>query len=143
MARFLRLLLALSYHPMSIMRRLGLVLVTLWLMVLPSLAATPGTFRGVLVEAPTASRTDGWIFVKGKNGMLRKVEIKSAAIHYEDTFPRAKRKPSAKSSLKPGIEVRVTATQGKDGEWHASDVEIVDPDAEEIPPDPDPDHRMT
>jgi hypothetical protein len=128
---------------MLIMRRLGLVLVTLWLMVLPSLAATPGTFRGILVEAPTASRTDGWIFVKGKNGMLRKVEIKSAAIHYEDTFPTAKRKASAKSSLKPGIEVRVTATQGKDGEWHASEVEIVDPDAEEIPPDPDPNHRMT
>ncbi len=125
------------------MRRLELVLVTLWLMALPLWAATPGTFRGVLVEAPKASRTDGWIFVKGKNGLLRKVEIRQASVHYEDTFPPEKRKNSPKASLRPGIEVRVTAIQGNDGEWHASDVEIVDPDAKEIPPDPDPDHRIT
>jgi hypothetical protein len=128
---------------MFIMRRAELILLTLCLMVLPSAATTPGTFRGVVVEAPAASRIDGWIFVKGKNGMLRRVEIKSAAVHYQDTFPAAKRKQSPKASLKPGIEVRVTATQGKDGEWHASEVEIVDPDAEEIPPDPDPNHRIT
>ncbi len=125
------------------MRRAGLVLLTLCLMSLPLLAGTPGTFRGVVVEAPAASRTDGWIFVKGKNGMLRKVEIKTATIHYEDTFPAAKRKTPPKASLKPGIEVRVTATQGADGEWHASEVEIVDPSSEqEIPPDPDPNHRV-
>jgi hypothetical protein len=112
-------------------------------MSLPLLAGTPGTFRGVVVEAPAASRTDGWIFVKGKNGMLRKVEIKSAAVHYEDTFPAAKKKGSPKASLKPGIEVRVTATQGSDGEWHASEVEIVDTESEqELPPDPDPNHRV-
>jgi len=129
---------------MTIMRRAGLVLLTLCLAALSSLAATPGTFRGVVVDAPASSRTNGWIFVKGKNGMLRKVEIKTAAVHYEDTFPAAKRKGSPKASLKPGIEVRVTATQGKDGEWHASEVEIVDPDSErEIPPDPDPNHRIT
>ncbi|HEU5402461.1 MAG TPA: hypothetical protein VFU86_13945 [Terriglobales bacterium] len=126
------------------MRRVGLVLLTLCLAMLPSLADTPGTFRGIVVEAPAASRNDGWIFVKGKNGMLRKVEIKTAAVHYEDTFPAAKRKTPPKASLKPGIEVRVTATQGKDGEWHASEVEIVDPTSEqEIPPDPDPNHRVT
>ncbi len=133
-----------SDHPMFIMRRAGLVLLTLCFWVFPSMAGTPGTFRGVLVDAPSASHTDGWIFVKGKNGNLRKVEIKTAAVHYEDTFPVAKRKGSPKASLKPGIEVRVTATQGKDGEWHASEVEIVDPDAQrEIPPDPDPNHRIT
>ena len=124
---------------MFIMRRAGLVLLTLCLMVLSSLATTPGTFRGVVVEAPAPSRIDGWIFVKGKNGMLRKVEIKAAAVHYEDTFPAAKRKQSAKASLKPGIEVRVTATQAKDGEWHASEIEIMEPDADtEMPSDPSP-----
>jgi hypothetical protein len=128
---------------MFIMKSAGSVLVTLWLMALPLLAGTPGTFRGVLVEAPSASHTDGWIFVQGKNGLLRKVEITRAAVHYEETFPPEKRKNSAKASLKPGIEVRVTATQGNDGEWHASEVEIVDPDAKQLPPDPDPDHRMT
>ncbi len=126
------------------MKRAGLILLTLCLAALPSLAATPGTFRGVVVEAPVASRSDGWIFIRGKNGNLRRVEIKAATVHYEETFPAAKRKNSPRASLKPGIEVRVTATQGKDGEWHASEIEIVDPASQpEIPPDPDPNHRIT
>ena len=76
--------------------------------------------------------------------MLRKVEIKRADIHYEETFPESKRKGTPKAALKPGIEVRVTATQESDGEWHASEVEIIDPDgANELPPDPDPNHRIT
>jgi hypothetical protein len=128
---------------MVIMKRAALLLLTLCLMALPSCAGTAGIFRGVVVEAPAASRSDGWIFVKGKNGMMRRVEIKSAVVHYEEDFPAAKRKNPPKSSLKPGIEVRITATQGTDGEWHASDIEIVDPASEqEIPPDPDPNHRV-
>ena len=95
------LLPALADHPILIMRRAGLVLLTLCLTVLPLMAATPGTFRGVVVDAPASSRIDGWIFIKGKNGMLRKVEIKTASVHYEDTFPAAKRKGSPKASLKP------------------------------------------
>ena len=111
---------------------------------LAAIAGTPGSFRGVLVDGPAASRSDGWVFVKGKNGMLRKVEIKRADIHYEETFPESKRKGSPKAALKPGIEVRVTATQESDGEWHASEIEIIDPDGNrELPPDPDPNHRIT
>ncbi|MDT8070176.1 MAG: hypothetical protein ROO76_18575 [Terriglobia bacterium] len=125
------------------MKRAALFLLIVWLVALPAFAGTPGIFRGVVVDAPAASRADGWIFVKGKNGMMRKVEIKSAVVHYEETFPAAKRKQSAKLSLKPGSEVRITATQESDGEWHASDIEIIDPASEqEIPPDPDPNHRV-
>ena len=126
------------------MKRFALTVVLIWTLSLTLLAGTPGTFRGVLVEGPTSSRSDGWVFVKGKNGMLRKVEIKRADVRYEENFPEEKRKKAAKLALKPGIEVRVTATQGSDGEWHASQVEIVDPDGgRELPPDPDPDHRIT
>jgi hypothetical protein len=126
------------------MNRLALTVVLIWTLSLTLLAGTPGTFRGVLVEGPTSSRADGWVFIKGKNGLLRKVEIKRADVRYEEKFPEEKRKKAPKLALKPGIEVRVTATQGSDGEWHASQVEIVDPDGgRELPPDPDPDHRIT
>jgi len=126
------------------MKRFALTVVMIWTLSLALLAGTPGTFRGVLVEGPTSSRSEGWVFVKGKNGLLRKVEIKRADVRYEENFPEEKRKKAPKLALKPGIEVRVTATQGSDGEWHASQVEIVDPDGgRELPPDPDPDHRIT
>lgn len=129
---------------MFMMKRVVLALSMIVGLCLSATAGTPGTFRGVLVDGPTASRSDGWVFVKGKNGMLRKVEIKRADVHYEETFPEAKRKQTPKAALRPGIEVRVTATQGTDGEWHASEVEIVDPEAgKELPPDPDPNHRIT
>jgi hypothetical protein len=129
---------------MFMMKRFLLALFMMVGLCLSATAGTPGTFRGVLVDGPSASRSDGWVFVKGKNGMLRKVEIKRADVHYEETFPEAKRKGTPKAALKPGIEVRVTATQESDGEWHASEVEIVDPDgARELPPDPDPNHRIT
>ncbi len=129
---------------MFIMRRISLALVAVTLLAVTMYARTPGTFRGVLVDAPAKSKVDGWVFVKGKNGMLRRVEIRKANVRYEDSFPPEKRNHSPRAALKPGIEVRVTATQGNDGEWHASDVEIVDPDGgHELPPDPDPDHRIT
>ena len=129
---------------MFIMRRITLALVAVTFLAVTMPAKTPGTFRGVLVDAPAKSKSDGWVFVKGKNGMLRKVEIRQATVRYEDGFPQEKRDRSPRAALRPGIEVRVTATQGNDGEWHASDVEIVDPDGgNELPPDPDPDHRIT
>jgi hypothetical protein len=129
---------------MFMMKRSALADVMIWALSLALLAGTPGTFRGVLVEGPTSSRADGWVFIKGKNGMLRKVEIRRADVRYEESFPEEKRKRTPKSALRPGIEVRVTAIQGSDGEWHASEVEIVDPEGgRELPPDPDPGHRIT
>jgi hypothetical protein len=123
------------------------VAVGFWILIalcVAAFAGTPGTFRGVLVNGPQASRGDGWVFVKGKNGMLRKVEIKRADVRYEDGFPPEKRNGIPKAALKPGIEVRVTATQGPDGEWHATEVEIIDPDGgKDLPPDPDPNNRIT
>ena len=129
---------------MFIMKRAIHILVFFLASNIALLAGTPGSFRGTLVEGPASERSDGWVFVKGKNGMLRKVEIKRAAIHYEEDFPEVKRKRSPKLELKPGIEVRVTANQDSDGEWHATEIEIVVPDqSRELPPDPDPNHRIT
>ena len=110
--------------------RLALALATISLLAIAALAGTPGSFRGVVVDGPESERHDGWIFVKGKNGTLRRVEVARANVHYDDSYPEEKRQRAPRVALKPGIEVRVTATQGKDGEWHASQVEIMEPDAD-------------
>lgn len=107
------------------------------LLAVATLAGTPGSFRGTVVEGPEAERHQGWIFVQGKNGMLRRVEIVNASIHYDDAYPQAKRKKAPRFAIKAGVEVRVTAAQGKDGEWHATEVEIMEPDADtEMPSTP-------
>lgn len=66
--------------------------------------------------------------------MLRKVEISRAKVVYEETVPKSKRENHPELSLKPGIEVRVTAEQDSGGEWRASEVEIVGPDQPEEDP---------
>ncbi len=110
-----------------------------------ALAGTPGSFRGVVVSGPAKERATGWIFVKGKNGMLRRVEIGTADVHYQNEYPESKRQRSPRLALKEGVEVRVTAEQGDDGEWHASEVEIIEPEAEpDYPPrPPSPDARTS
>lgn len=111
-------------------RRLSVAIFSIVLLAIPALAATPGNFRGVVVAGPKAKQVQGWIFVQGKNGMLRRVEIARADVHYNESFPQSKREESPRTALKPGIEVRVTANQGKDGEWHATEIEIMEPDAD-------------
>ncbi len=85
--------------------------------------ATPGSFRGTIVDNPSAVK--GWIYVQGRNGSARRVEISRAKILYGDDVPAAARRPKPEEALIPGTEVRVTAEQDNDGEWHATQVEIL------------------
>ncbi len=87
--------------------------------------ATPGSFRGTIVDNPNAAK--GWIYVQGRNGTARRVEISRAKIVYDDDVPAADRRPKPEEALMPGTEVRVTAEQASDGEWHATQVEILKP----------------
>lgn len=111
-------------------KRVTFALSSILLLAVATLAGTPGSFRGVVVDGPESAKHDGWIFVQGKNGMLRRVEIAKATVRYDENYPQEKRRNSPRVALKAGIEVRVTATQGKDGEWHASTVDIIEPDAD-------------
>jgi hypothetical protein len=88
-------------------------------------SATPGSFRGTIVDNPNASK--GWIYVQGRNGTARRVEVSHAKIEYDEDVPAAERNSKAEEALVPGSEVRVTAEQGSDGEWHAERVEILKP----------------
>jgi len=85
--------------------------------------ATPGSFRGTIVDNPNGAK--GWIYVQGRNGTARRVEISHAKIEYGEDVPAAERRPKPEEALTPGAEVRVTAEQDRDGEWHATQVEIL------------------
>jgi hypothetical protein len=103
--------------------RIGLA-ATFVFSVLPILlSATAGSFRGVIVRGPDDN--PGWIWVKGANGLLRKVGVAKATVVYDTAVPRGDRERQPELSMKSGAEVRVTADQDGDGEWRASRVEIL------------------
>jgi hypothetical protein len=86
-------------------------------------AGTPGSFRGTVVDGPGAGK--GQIYVQGRNGMARRVDISRAQVSYDESVPETTRLPRPEDALTPGAEVRVTAEQGDDGEWRASRIEIL------------------
>lgn len=86
-------------------------------------AGTPGSFRGTIIDGPSADK--GWIYIQGRNGMARRVEILHAHVAYDEEVPAADRRAKAEEALIVGAEVRITAEQGSDGEWRASEVEIL------------------
>jgi hypothetical protein len=88
-------------------------------------AAISGTFRGVIVHPPDGEASQGWIYVQGRNGNLRRAEVSHAQVLYADAVPERLREKNPARSLKEGVEVRVTASQDGDGEWRASRVEIL------------------
>ena len=96
-------------------------------------AGPSGTFLGTLVSASGSRAEARWIYVKGKNGVIRRVEISTAKVAYGEGFPREQRKQPAVAALEPGTEIRVTATQDNSGEWHASRIEITSA-ADNTPP---------
>lgn len=108
------------------MRRLAFLLAALLISgVLPLRAEVSGTFRGVIVHAPKGEATQGWIYVAGRNGNLRRAEISHAQVSYAESVPVRLRAKDPEQGLKEGAEVRVTASQDGDGEWRASRVEIL------------------
>ena len=87
-------------------------------------AGTPGSFRGTIVDGPHSAEKN-WIYVQGRNGTARRVDISRARVVYDEDVPTAGRLAKPEEGLVSGAEVRVTAEQGSDGEWRASRVEIL------------------
>jgi len=90
---------------------------------LPVFGGTPGTFRGVLVRRPDAGQ--GWTYVAGRNGSLRRVEISQASVRYSSSVPMKHRRASPVASLKAGAEVRISAEIDQNSDWHAREIEIL------------------
>ena len=88
-------------------------------------ASAAGIFRGFVVEAPPEEARSGWIYVNSPKGMMRRVKVSRARVYYSQTVPLSLRNPSPSKSLVSGTEIRVTAEQDGDGEWNASEIEIL------------------
>jgi len=89
-------------------------------------AGTPGVFRGTVVPAPAEESNTGsvgWLYVEGRNHLIRRVALADAVIVYGDEIPEKQRQ--GQPELIEGTEVRVTAEQDSQGEWHALRIEIV------------------
>jgi len=88
--------------------------------------AVDGTFRGKITDPPANEPTvKGWIFVQGRNHMLRRVEVAHAEIVYGEEIPASERHSCNVECLQAGQEVRITAHQDSSGEWRAKRVEIL------------------
>jgi hypothetical protein len=89
-------------------------------------SAVDGTFLGKVAAPPANEPTvKGWIFVEGRNHMLRRVEVAHAVIVFSEEVPASQRHNCNSECLSPGQEVRVTAHQDETGEWRAKRVEII------------------
>jgi hypothetical protein len=87
-------------------------------------AGTVGSFRGTVVESDEGRPEGGWLYVRGRDGGIRRVDISHASIAYDDDAAHHPSKPQ-QDDLVPGTEVRVTAEQGSDGEWRAKSIEVL------------------
>ena len=101
----------------------------LWLTLSPLSAGTPGTFRGKIIEAPPGKEHQGWLYIQGRNKLLRRVAVENAAVVYADGVPSPQREKVPADALVEGAEVRVTAEQDEAGEWRALRIEILKPPA--------------
>lgn len=114
---------------MQRMRNLGACLLVATVLAGLAVAATPGSFRGTVVEGENGAPKEGWLYVRGRNGSIRRVDVTQATFAYDEDVAADQRKAPAREAAGIGADVRVTAEQGSDGEWRASRVEIVNPAA--------------
>lgn len=77
------------------------------------------------MDIPQGEPTTGFVYLKARNGNMRKVEMTKAVIAYDDSVPKEQQTTAAREALKPGVDVRITAEQEGDGEWHASRIDIM------------------
>ena len=89
-------------------------------------SAADGTFSGKVIDPPnTQPLARGWIFVQGRNRMLRRVEVAHAVVVFGEQVPLAQRHKCNFDCISAGQEVSVTARQDSAGEWRAKRVEIL------------------
>ncbi len=96
---------------------------------LPLVAGTAGEFRGTVVEGP--EHPDTWVYIEGRNHSIRRVYVNGAKIRYSEDVPPTQRKTPVPKVLPAGTQVRVTAEQDNAGEWHATEIEILQVEAPE------------
>jgi hypothetical protein len=110
----------------SQVRRLALFLV---LAVVAADARILGVFQGEIIRGPYQVGKGRWIQLQSRNGFVRKVEITSATVSYDEEYPQTERAADPAQGLMMYTMVRVTAEQAKskkgDGAWNATEVLIL------------------
>ena len=102
----------------AVLNLLVLLAVSVW--------AVDGTFQGKVIDPPSnLPKPQGWIYVQGRNHMLRRVEVSHASIVFSSSVPDNQHHKCGVECLTPGQEVRVTAEQDRSGEWRAKRIEII------------------
>jgi len=91
----------------------------LLLLAIPAAAGSLGTFAGKVIPPPDDDTSGKWLYVKGRGGTLRRVEISQARYEYSDEVPRAARARVPADDLRAGAVVQVAAEQDGSGEWVA------------------------
>jgi hypothetical protein len=103
----------------------GVLLSLLVLAPRPGVAAE-GIFQGKVIDPPVDEQVPpGWIFVQGRNHLLRRVEVAHAVIVFGQQVPSSQRRNCGVECLEVGQEIRVIAEQDASGEWRARRVEIL------------------
>jgi hypothetical protein len=102
-------------------------------LLLPLYGSAPAMFRGRVVEIADQPKQAGIVFVMGRNGSLRKVQVGEARVEYADGMPDKFRKPQPSDSLVQGADIRVEAEEASAGLWRARSIEIL-----QVPGSPKP-----
>ena len=108
-------------------RRLACGLIVYLLLAGSSAFGAEGMFQGTVVDPPTSEPSQpGWIFVKGRNRMLRRVEVAHAKVFYGSEVPASQKHSCHSECIETGQVIRVLAEQDSEGEWRAKQVIILE-----------------
>jgi hypothetical protein len=86
--------------------------------------ATKGMFQGRVVEG-TKHEAGKYIYIEGRAGAMRRVNIQSCRVRFDSGIPPSQRVRSASESLHESAQVRVIAEQRESGEWVATEIVIL------------------
>ena len=103
---------------------LGSLLLAWLLLSAAPLFATKGVFQGRVVEG-TKGEAGKYIYVAGRSGSMRRVNIQKCHVRFDSGIPASQRVQTAAESLHESAEILVTAEEGRNGEWVASDIVIL------------------
>ena len=104
------------------MRRLAAVLCLGSCLLVPAFAGSVGMFAGKVVEAAAEKPPGKWIYISGRGGTVRRVEISKARYSYSDEVPQATRSSKPADDLRDGAVIQVAAEQDGSGEWIAQSI---------------------
>jgi hypothetical protein len=90
-----------------------------------------GVFQGKIIKA-SSSGGKRVLYVQGKSGFVRKVDVAHATVEYDDDFPVGIRTAKPADSLRVATNVRITAEQ-KSQVWLASEILILAPSPSDQP----------